>query len=347
MLKMKLVPGKALFFVNDIARGFKLKLFLERFCIKAAILNSELPQNSRFAFPADPKYIYLLCSLSLSLSRLLSHIRLNIIQQFNKGVFDYLVATDEKSTRGLTNKTGKKAAIDDEDPRKGKEKEGARKRKREDKEGEQQQAEKEKGEDDEGDEDGEDKADGSEDDDDEENEEEEEEGVPKVSKEDVDGEEDEEDDEEDISFDKGADTLAGDAEEDGGEADFFGGGEEKTNSKKNKKSKNAMEEDDDEDEENEEDEEEEEEKEKEEEEEEEEDGETAEERALKEAELKELTKKQRKLNRKQNAGDSEYGVSRGVDFKGVKAGKGSTPFTRRDTHALPLFSYQFRFSSYL
>ncbi|KAL6067853.1 putative ATP-dependent RNA helicase ddx56 [Balamuthia mandrillaris] len=67
MLKMKLLAGKALFFVNDIERCFRLKLFFERFSIKAAVLNSELPLNSRY----------------------------NIIQQFNKGIFDYLIATDE------------------------------------------------------------------------------------------------------------------------------------------------------------------------------------------------------------------------------------------------------------
>jgi ATP-dependent RNA helicase DDX56/DBP9 len=47
MVKMGLLGGKGIFFVNDIDRCFKLKLFFERFFIKAALLNSELPQNSR------------------------------------------------------------------------------------------------------------------------------------------------------------------------------------------------------------------------------------------------------------------------------------------------------------
>lgn len=47
MVKMNLIGGKGIFFVNDIERCFKLKLFFERFYIKAALLNSELPQNSR------------------------------------------------------------------------------------------------------------------------------------------------------------------------------------------------------------------------------------------------------------------------------------------------------------
>ncbi len=42
--------GKAIFFVNDIERCFKLKIFFERFSIKAAVLNSELPQNSRLIY---------------------------------------------------------------------------------------------------------------------------------------------------------------------------------------------------------------------------------------------------------------------------------------------------------
>ena len=45
---------------------FRLKLFLEQFSISSAVLNSELPYNSRQ----------------------------NIIQQFNRGAFDYLIATD-------------------------------------------------------------------------------------------------------------------------------------------------------------------------------------------------------------------------------------------------------------
>jgi ATP-dependent RNA helicase DDX56/DBP9 len=48
MLKLKLITGKIIIFVNDINQAFRLKLFLERFSIKSAVLNSELPQNSRY-----------------------------------------------------------------------------------------------------------------------------------------------------------------------------------------------------------------------------------------------------------------------------------------------------------
>eukprot|EP01132_Coremiostelium_polycephalum_P004316 gene4316-5402_t len=67
LLRLKLMQGKILFFVNDTDSCYKLKLFLERFHIKSAVLNSELPVNSRH----------------------------DIILQFNKGLFDYLIATDE------------------------------------------------------------------------------------------------------------------------------------------------------------------------------------------------------------------------------------------------------------
>eukprot|EP00736_Rhodelphis_marinus_P002868 Rmarinus@m.19884 len=67
LLKLKVVRGKTLIFVNSIERCFRVKLFLEQFSIRAAVLNSELPQNSR----------------------------LHILQQFNRGVFDILLATDE------------------------------------------------------------------------------------------------------------------------------------------------------------------------------------------------------------------------------------------------------------
>lgn len=64
---MGLLKGKGLFFVNTIDNGYRLKLFLEQFHIRSAVLNSELPLRSR----------------------------LNVIEQFNVGNFDYLIATDE------------------------------------------------------------------------------------------------------------------------------------------------------------------------------------------------------------------------------------------------------------
>ena len=69
ILKLKLVKGKCIIFVNDVNRCYRLKLFLEQFSIKSCVLNSELPVNSR----------------------------VHIVQEFNKGVYDYIIATDEGS----------------------------------------------------------------------------------------------------------------------------------------------------------------------------------------------------------------------------------------------------------
>ena len=66
---MGLLKGKGLFFVNTIDSGYRLKLFLEQFHIRSAVLNAELPLRSR----------------------------LNVIEQFNVGNFDYLIATDEST----------------------------------------------------------------------------------------------------------------------------------------------------------------------------------------------------------------------------------------------------------
>ncbi|KAG8814056.1 ATP-dependent DNA/RNA helicase, partial [Serendipita sp. 399] len=71
ILKLKLVQGKAILFVNDVERCFRLKLFLEQFSIRCCVLNKELPINSRY----------------------------HTIQEFNKGVYDYIIATDESSGR--------------------------------------------------------------------------------------------------------------------------------------------------------------------------------------------------------------------------------------------------------
>ncbi len=84
LLKLKVIPGKALIFVNDVEGCFKLKLFLDQFGIAAAALDSQLPHNSR----------------------------VSIVEAFNKGVFDYLIATDE-STVEVTK--GADAANDDDE----------------------------------------------------------------------------------------------------------------------------------------------------------------------------------------------------------------------------------------
>ncbi|XP_047312014.1 DEAD-box ATP-dependent RNA helicase 16 [Impatiens glandulifera] len=86
LLKLELVQKKVLVFTNTIDASFRLKLFLEQFGIKSAVLNSELPQNSR----------------------------LHLLEEFNAGLFDYLIATDD-------NKTGEKDNAEESvDPKKNK-----------------------------------------------------------------------------------------------------------------------------------------------------------------------------------------------------------------------------------
>lgn len=47
LLKLGLVQRKVLLFISSINEGYRLRLFLEAFGIKSAVLNSELPLNSR------------------------------------------------------------------------------------------------------------------------------------------------------------------------------------------------------------------------------------------------------------------------------------------------------------
>ncbi|ORZ31569.1 P-loop containing nucleoside triphosphate hydrolase protein [Catenaria anguillulae PL171] len=67
ILKLKLIKGKIMIFVNSIDRAFRVRLFLEQFAIKSVVLNSELPLNSR----------------------------MHIVAEFNRGAYDILIATDE------------------------------------------------------------------------------------------------------------------------------------------------------------------------------------------------------------------------------------------------------------
>ncbi|KAG0329153.1 ATP-dependent DNA/RNA helicase [Dissophora globulifera] len=72
LLKLKLLKGKCIIFVNDIDRCYRLKLFLEQFSIPSVVLNSELPLNSR----------------------------VHIVEEFNRGKYDYMIATDEGGLKG-------------------------------------------------------------------------------------------------------------------------------------------------------------------------------------------------------------------------------------------------------
>ncbi|POW15372.1 hypothetical protein PSTT_02307 [Puccinia striiformis] len=67
LFRLKLIKGKGLVFVNSTDKSYQLKLFLEKFGIRSGVLNSELPFNSRY----------------------------HAVEEFNKGIFDYLIATDE------------------------------------------------------------------------------------------------------------------------------------------------------------------------------------------------------------------------------------------------------------
>ncbi|KAL6440820.1 hypothetical protein ACFW04_003332 [Cataglyphis niger] len=69
LLKLHLIRGKTIIFVNTVDRCYKLKLFLEQFGIPTCVLNSELPATSR-------------C---------------RAVSQFNSGTYDIIIASDEKA----------------------------------------------------------------------------------------------------------------------------------------------------------------------------------------------------------------------------------------------------------
>jgi ATP-dependent RNA helicase DDX56/DBP9 len=71
LVRLQAIVGKVLFFTNSIDTCYRLKLVFERFGIRAAVLNSELPGNSRR----------------------------HIIDSFNHGAFDFLIATDEANAQ--------------------------------------------------------------------------------------------------------------------------------------------------------------------------------------------------------------------------------------------------------
>lgn len=84
---LKLVKGKVIVFVQDIDRCYRLKLFLEQFGIKSCVLNSELPVNSR----------------------------IHVVEEFNRNVYDIIIASDEHEVLGDEEKKKKGKKVDEED----------------------------------------------------------------------------------------------------------------------------------------------------------------------------------------------------------------------------------------
>jgi ATP-dependent RNA helicase DDX56/DBP9 len=72
MFKLRLIKGKTIVFVGDTDRSYRVKLFLEQFGIKSCVLNSELPLASR----------------------------LHIVEEFNKNIYNILIASDETEILG-------------------------------------------------------------------------------------------------------------------------------------------------------------------------------------------------------------------------------------------------------
>ena len=89
IFKLKLIKGKCIIFVADTDRCYRLKLFFEQFGIKSCVLNSELPVNSR----------------------------VHIVEEFNKNIYDIIIASDEHEVLDVREaRQSKKPMTDDDGP---------------------------------------------------------------------------------------------------------------------------------------------------------------------------------------------------------------------------------------
>lgn len=86
IFKLQLIRGKIIVFVADIDRCYRVKLFLEQFGVRSCVLNSELPVNSR----------------------------LHIVEEFNKGVYDIIIAADEGEVVGNEASKQKKRKLEEQ-----------------------------------------------------------------------------------------------------------------------------------------------------------------------------------------------------------------------------------------
>ncbi|KAG0699698.1 putative ATP-dependent RNA helicase DDX56 [Chionoecetes opilio] len=69
LFHLNMIRGKTIIFVNNVDKGYKLRMYLEQFGISSCVLNSELPVASR-------------C---------------HIVEQFNSSKYDIIIASDEQS----------------------------------------------------------------------------------------------------------------------------------------------------------------------------------------------------------------------------------------------------------
>jgi len=69
LFKLRLIRGRTIIFVSKVDRCYRMKLYLEQFGIPSCALNAELPINSR-------------C---------------HIVSQFNEGLYDIIIASDERN----------------------------------------------------------------------------------------------------------------------------------------------------------------------------------------------------------------------------------------------------------
>ena len=83
MFKLQLIKGKCIIFVGDTDRCYRLKLFFEQFGIRSCVLNSELPVNSR----------------------------IHVVEEFNKNVYDIIIASDEHEVLDVGEE---KSAVEDQ-----------------------------------------------------------------------------------------------------------------------------------------------------------------------------------------------------------------------------------------
>ncbi|KAI9344785.1 P-loop containing nucleoside triphosphate hydrolase protein [Zopfochytrium polystomum] len=90
LLKLRVHPfgtGKTIIFVNSVDRCYKLKLFLEQFGVASCTLNPELPLKSRH----------------------------HVVQEFNRGVYDIIIATDEGQHNELSDDEDGDDDLDNDD----------------------------------------------------------------------------------------------------------------------------------------------------------------------------------------------------------------------------------------
>lgn len=112
ILKLKLLQGRTIFFVNSVEQGYRLKLLMEQFHLKTCLLNNELPMDSRLHIVQQ--YVRSDSQRKIE-TKLFSFFEFRSFSLQNDGLYDLMIATDAPHVEPSNEETEKSSVTKEKD----------------------------------------------------------------------------------------------------------------------------------------------------------------------------------------------------------------------------------------